>query len=80
MSKQKSYDVAQPSATHRESKHGRKERARREKKFRDAVFSYTPEQMQNRFENLPRHTRFDDARMKGGRSAQERQAIRDAEQ
>lgn len=79
MGKPKGYDVHNPESEPVESKKERKVRERREKKFRDAAFAATPERLQLRLESLPRHTRFDDVGTKGGRSAQKRWALRDAE-
>ncbi len=67
-----------PTRESGESKKERKARERREKKFRDAAFSYTPEQVQARMGRMPRHTGFDDKRRAGDRKQRNERAIRDS--
>lgn len=77
--KPRMHEIVNPAAPRQESKKERKKRERLEQALRAAAFAATPEQLQYRQENLPRHAGFDDERRKGGRSNQKRRAIRDDE-
>lgn len=78
MGKLKGYDISNPEAPQPESKQERKAREKREKKFRAQAFRHTGDQLAQRLENLPHHTRYDDKRTSGGRQNDSWRALRDA--
>ena len=72
--KNHTHEVSQPHAEHLSEKDLRK----RQKELAKRALAMPSEMVQRREEALPRHTRFDDKRRKGGRAGQKRRAIDDA--
>ncbi|MGO3701703.1 MAG: hypothetical protein ACTJG2_00715 [Candidatus Saccharimonadales bacterium] len=72
--KNRTYEVAQ---SHVECL-GEKDLRKRQKELAKRALAMPSEIVQRREETLPRHTRFDDKRRKGGRQGQKRRAIDDA--